>query len=149
VDGLSLPVVPVRTSRSKNESERPKAATLRSNSDGCGEVDAILEAWARWGRSLLAGIGWPVWTLLARVMEQGFTGAAQRGAHVFEVDEAMEMVERAVLRLSEIERRVIVKHYLFWQPPEVSARYVGVSYAHFRVILNRARRSVRDYLRLP
>ena len=98
---------------------------------------------------MLAGIGWPVWTLLARVMEQGFTGAAQKGAHVFEVDEAMELVERAVLRLSDIERRVITKHYLFWQPPEVSARYCGVSYAHFRVILNRARRSVRDYLRLP
>lgn len=136
------------TARSKN-SPRIPVATLRINNEGCAEVDAILEAWARWGRSLLAGIGWPVWTLLARVMEQGFTGAAQKGAHVFEVDEAMEMVEQAVLRLSEIERRVITKHYLFWQPPEVSARYCGVSYAHFRVILNRARRSVRDYLRLP
>lgn len=120
--------------------------TNRKQSDGFDDVDAALEAWARWGRSVLSGIGWPQWTLLARVIEQGFTGAAQRGARTFEVDEAMEWVERAVLRLAENERRVICKHYLYWQPPEVSAQFCGMSYGHFRVVLNRARRRIRDYL---
>jgi len=58
----------------------------------------------------------------------------------------MEWVERAVLRLAENERRVICKHYLYWQPPEVSAQFCGMSYGHFRVVLNRARRRIRDYL---
>lgn len=118
----------------------------RTQSDGFDDVDAALEAWARWGRSVLSGIGWPQWTLLARVIEQGFTGAAQKGARNYEVDEAMEWVERAVLRLAENERRVICKHYLYWQPPEISAQYCHMSYGHFRVVLNRARRRIRDYL---
>lgn len=122
------------------------ATPKHHDDDGFADVDTALEAWARWGRSVLAGIGWPAWTLLARVIAQGFTGAAQKGCRVYEVDEAMELVERAVLRLSDIERRVICKHYLYWQSPEVSAQYCHMSYGYFRVVLNRARRRVRDYL---
>lgn len=124
----------------------PVRVTARKQSDGFDDVDAALEAWARWGRSVLAGIGWPQWTLLARVIEQGFTGAAQKGGRDFEVDEAMEWVERAVLRLADIEKRVVCKHYLYWQSPEISAKNLSMSYGHFRVVLNRARRRIRDYL---
>ncbi len=122
------------------------SASAHRRDDGFSDVDSALEAWARWGRSVLAGIGWPAWTLLARVIEQGFTGAAQKGGRVFEVDEAMERVERAVLRLSAIEKTVVTKHYLHWQPPEVSAQFCKISHGYFRVVLNRARRRVRDYL---
>lgn len=113
---------------------------------GFGETDAALEAWARWGHSVLAGIGWPARTLLARIIEQGIRGAAQEGCRLVEADEAMELVERAVLRLTPIERATICRHYFYWQPPEVSARYCGMSANHFGVVLHRARRSVRDYL---
>ncbi len=110
------------------------------------EVDAALEAWARWGRRILQDIGWPAVTLLARVMEGGIVGAAQKGSRVFEVDDAMELVERAVLRLPERERLVVVKHYTYSQPVEVSARYCHMHPSTFRSILHRARRSIRDYL---
>lgn len=132
--------------RTHNYSRSTPVATGKPDSDGLGEVDAALEAWARWGRSGLSGIGWPAWTLLARVIAQGFTGAAQHGGRSFEIDEAMEMVERAVLRLTEIERKAVCKHYLYSQSHEVSADYCRITYGHFRVVLNRARRRIRDYL---
>lgn len=110
------------------------------------ETDAALEAWARWGRSGMSGIGWPIWTLLARVIEQGFTGAAQLGSRTLDVNDAMEVVERAVLRLQPIERRVICKHYMCWEPVEVSANYCRMTSGNFRVVLHRARREIKAYL---
>lgn len=110
------------------------------------EVDAALEAWARWGRSLLQSIGWPSWTLMARIMAEGFQGAAQKACREFEVDEAMELMERAVLRLPEKERFAIIRHYTHYEPVEVSARYCSVHTTTFRTLLHRARRSIRDFL---
>lgn len=122
------------------------ATSRRQHAPGFEETDAALEAWARWGHSVLAGIGWPARTLLARIIEQGIRGAAQEGCRLVEADDAMEMVERAVLRLTEKERETICRHYFYWQPPEVSARYCGMSANYFAVVLHRARRRVRDYL---
>lgn len=124
----------------------PCINTRKRQASGFEETDAALEAWARWGHSVLAGIGWPARTLLARIIEQGIRGAAQEGCRLVEADETMEMVERAVLRLTEKERQVICRHYFYWQPPEVSARYCGMSANHFGVVLHSARRRVRDYL---
>jgi len=113
------------------------------------EVDAALEAWARWAKTALAGLSWPSLTIIARVIEFGAMGAAARGAspvHPLEVDELCELVERAVMRLTTIERRVIVHQYLHWQPIDVSARHCDMTAGRFRVILHRARRSIGDYL---
>lgn len=112
------------------------------------EVDVALEAWARWARSALAGLGWPPWTLAARVIEFGVLGAAVQygSARALEVDELCELVESAVMRLKEIERKVVVYHYFNWQPVEASARYCHMMPGRFRVILHRARKSVADYL---
>lgn len=123
--------------------ERP-GRPLEKNSS---EADVALEAWARWARSALSNLGWAPRTLLARVIEFGAFGAASRGgAAVLEADELCERVERAVMRLKAIERKVIVTHYLYWQPLEVSARYCGMSKGRFRTLLSSARRSVGDYL---
>ncbi|MDB6104066.1 MAG: hypothetical protein JWO52_4065 [Gammaproteobacteria bacterium] len=111
------------------------------------EADVALEAWARWARSALSGLGWAPRTLLARVIEFGAFGAASRGGMAsLEADELCELVERAVMRLKDIERKVIVTRYLFWQPIEVSARYCRMSTGRFRTVLSAARRSVGDYL---
>lgn len=107
------------------------------------DVDYMLEAWARWGKAALPG--WPPKTLLARVIECGFTGAAQ-SQPIPEMDEAVQAVERAVLRLTEIERRVITKYYIAWEPGEVSARECGVGFDSYRQILKRARGRVADYI---
>jgi DNA-directed RNA polymerase specialized sigma24 family protein len=109
-------------------------------------VDCALEAWARWGREGMT-LGWPAWTILAKVASQGFTGAAQKGPTP-EMGEAIEAVERAVLTLKAIERQVVVKHYVSWEPVEVSARRCHMSANRFRVVLYRARRKIADLLHL-
>ena len=119
------------------------AANLRGD---IAAVDGLLEAWARWGRSGLDGVGWPKVTLLGRVMHQGFTGAAQGRASKLEIDEACERTERAVLRLQEIERRVLVQHYVYWQPVEINAKACHMTAGRFRAVLHRARRRVADLL---
>lgn len=128
------------------ETEAPRKTVLAGD---MALTDAALEAWARWARTALAGLCWPSWTLLARVIEMGVIGAAHRhgiGRSAFEVDEVCEIVEKAVLRLKEIERKVLVRHYLHWEPVSVSAKALHMSPGRFRTVLHRARRSVRDYL---
>lgn len=112
------------------------------------EVDIALEAWARWAKQALSGLGWPAVSLLARVIEYGVRGAAQTsGVRLVEVDSLCEMVDRAiVLRLKLKERRVLVTWYTQWSPRETAAEACGVTPEHFRVILHRARRSVADFL---
>lgn len=107
----------------------------------------MLEEWARWAREGAAQMGWPRATLLARVMEQGFSGAAQPGPTP-EMPEEVLRVERAVLALKDIERKVVRKHYLYWQPVEVSARHCHMSANRFRVLLHRARTQVAKALAL-
>lgn len=112
--------------------------------NGMAHVDIALEQWASWGKQGV-GIGWPPMTLLAKVIEQGFAGAAQPGP-VPEMSELVQAVERAVLRLDARERKVLTKYYVHWQPIEVSARYCKMSPANFRTVLHRARRDVGTYL---
>lgn len=117
------------------------------------DVNAALERWAHWVRNSLAGSGWPEKTLLARVIEYGALGAAQarQGSLVIvgttvEYDELCGWVECAVMRLAREEREAISRSYLGWEPPEVSAKELGVSRGTFDSRLSRARRSVKDYL---
>lgn len=117
------------------------------------DAHAALEQWGRWVRDGLAGIGWPAETLLARVIEYGALGAAQRHCGslmligtLIEYDEMVAWTEAAVMRLALDERNVVVRVYLHWEPPEVSAKRLGISQGTFDSRLSRARRSVRDYL---
>lgn len=122
---------------------RPRVSRLEGS---MGAVDAALEAWARWARRALGDLGWPPMTLLARVIESGVSGAAQQGGTPLEQDELCEAVERGILRLSEQERRVIVRCYLHWEPIKTSAEAIGITEGLYRVVLHRARRRVWDYI---
>lgn len=117
------------------------------------DVHAALEQWGRWVLDGLAGMGWPPETLLARVIEYGALGAAQRHCgsllligSMIEYDEMIAWTEAGVMRLALEERNVIARVYLHWEPPEVSAKRLGLSQGTFDSRLSRARRSVRDYL---
>jgi len=117
------------------------------------DADAALEHWAAWAKSALSSIGWPPRTLLARIIECGVLGAAQRGSGtllvvggMIEYDELCAWVEAAVMRLTLTERNVVVRVYMHFESPEISARELGMSASNFRQVLYRARRSVRDYL---
>lgn len=117
------------------------------------DADAALEHWAAWARSALSSMGWPPRTMLARIIECGVLGAAQRGSGVLlivgsliEYDELCSWVEAGVMRLTLTERNVIVRAYMHYEAPETSARELAMSASNFRQVLYRARRSVRDYL---
>lgn len=110
-------------------------------------ADACLERWARWGRAATASMGWPPLTLLARVIEQGFTGAAQVNPHEADVDDIILMTEGAVLALTVRERRVVLRFYMRWEPPQAAALSLGMDEGTFRRLLHVARRRVADYLR--
>lgn len=107
-------------------------------------VDVALASWAKWGRGGEC-LGWPAVTLLAKIEQQGVRGAAQRGP-VPEMGSEIEAVESAVLRLKAIERKVVVKHYINWEPVEVSARRCHMSPNRFRVVLNRARNLIAEWI---
>jgi hypothetical protein len=115
-------------------------------SDETKRVDALLMEWARWGKGALAELGYPRETLDSRVARFGFTGAAQAGAPM-EWPEHIGWVERAVLRIQQIERTVIVEEYLNQnEPREVHARRRHMSETRYGKVLERARKSVRREL---
>lgn len=107
-------------------------------------VDYALASWAKWGRNGIS-IGWPAVTLLAKASEQGCIGASQRGPTP-EMGTEIERVESAVLRLKPLERKVVVKHYINWEPIEVSAKKCRMSPNRFRTVLNRARNLVSEWI---
>lgn len=111
------------------------------------EVDAALEAWARWAKSALREVGWTSVNILAKVIKFGVCGAANHaGIKLVEVDELCELVDKALLRLSEDERRVVMVSYFYYQPTEASAKQCHLSVGNFRLLLHKARRSVSDFL---
>jgi hypothetical protein len=107
-------------------------------------VDSLIEQWARWGKNGIPGAWAPI-TVLGKVIEQGFTGAAQPGP-VPEMGEGIAAVEKAVLSLRPIERKVVVTHYTHWQPKEISARYCRMSQGQFDRLLYRSRRRIADFV---
>jgi DNA-directed RNA polymerase specialized sigma subunit len=109
---------------------------------------AALEMWARWSRSVLAAIGWPSSSIIARLIEYGSMGASQgaSGVRAVERDELCEMIDRAVGRLDETEYEVIVRTYLSNDTAQITARNCGLTYQYYRQVLSRARQRVGDYL---
>lgn len=111
------------------------------------DVDVALEAWARWAKRGLAGLGWSSTSLLAKMIEYGVRGAAQSGGSpLVEVDGLYDAVEDSIKRLPAKERKVVVVFYTKWYPREVAARQCGVTEDNFRRLLSNARRSIKDYL---
>lgn len=150
VDG-SLPTV--REPEASSPKVLSKEALHEQTDAELADADSALEHWAAWAKSALSSMGWPPRTMLARVIEYGVLGAAQRGSGTLlvvggriEYDELCAWVEAAVMRLTLTERNVIVRAYMHYESPETSARELEMSASNFRQVLYRARRSVRDYL---
>lgn len=120
---------------------------LQESKLDCANVDAALEAWARWAKSAFSGLGWPSLSLIGRIVEFGLRGAAQtHGVKILEVDSTCELVDRAIMRLDETERDVILQTYLSHDAAQVTARKCGLTYQYYRNVLSRARRRIGDYL---
>lgn len=108
-------------------------------------VHVRLEEWGKWARD--AEIRpWPRRTLLGRVMDQGPSGAGESGRPPISMPNAIALVDAAVSRLGDIDRRVVQTYYLRWEPPEVMARRVGMRLRQFQSVLRRARWRIGGYL---
>jgi DNA-directed RNA polymerase specialized sigma24 family protein len=107
-------------------------------------VHARLEEWGKWCRDRLNA--WPQRTLLGRVIDQGFTGAAQPGAERADVSEDVAVTDAAVARLGQIDQRAIKAYYMRTEPIESSAKRVGMSKRMFQNVLRRARWRLAVYM---
>lgn len=111
------------------------------------DVDVALEAWARWAKQGLSGLGWSPISLLAKMIEYGVRGAAQSaGLRIPDEDGLFDVVEDAIKRLPTKERKVIIVFYTRWWPREAYASKCGVTEENFRRLLSNGRRSIKDYL---
>jgi hypothetical protein len=85
-------------------------------------------------------MGYPVQSVYAKDRISGSgPPPAEMPAHVWEV-------ERAILKLKDIERQVVVTYYTQWATREVMARRRHMSVHRFDKILRNARWRVRDLL---
>lgn len=114
--------------------------------DDSTDAHIALEAWGRWARSALSGLGWSATSVLSRVIELGIRGASQAGPRSVEIDETCEMVDRAIMRLDPIQREVVMRTYLQSDAATVTAKKCGLTYGYYRSVLHDARRRIADFL---
>jgi hypothetical protein len=101
-------------------------------------VHARLEAWGAWARDGEIR-AWPVATMLARVIEQGTSGAAQGGRPPVAMPDEIAAVDAAVCTLGAIDKQAINLYYIKWAPNEIHARKMNMRERQFRNVLRRAR----------
>ena len=102
-------------------------------------ADSCLDAWASWVRSSQGA--WPPRTLLARIIEEGVSGAAQ-GITVERMPISVMQTDRAVAHLEPRLRKTTKIYYLTHASSEVKAAQLGVSRATFWRLVERAQVSV-------
>jgi DNA-directed RNA polymerase specialized sigma24 family protein len=109
---------------------------------------AALEMWARWSRTVLAAIGWPSSSVIARMIEYGPMGVSQSMGmpRIVERDDLCERIDQAVGRLDETEYEVVVRTYLENHAAQVTAQKCGLTYQYYRQVLSRSRQRVGDFL---
>jgi len=116
---------------------RPLASDLRI-------ADERLAAWGDWALSSSADNGWPKRTMLGKVIEEGFTGAAQGGRPPTEIPEAVAETDRAIASLPPKYLRVVK----IWYASSVrynavaSAKSARMNYRQFLEALRIARELV-------
>jgi hypothetical protein len=115
--------------------------------DDSREAHAALEAWARWAKSYLNGLGFASTNIIARCMKFGPLGqSGSFGPIPLEIDRTCEVVDRAIMRLDETEREVIYETYLRQDAAQVTAQRCGLTYGYYRDDLAKARQRVGDFI---
>jgi hypothetical protein len=115
--------------------------------DDSREAHAALEAWARWAKSYLNGLGFASTNIIARCMKFGALGqSGSFGPIPLEIDRTCEVVDRAIIRLDDTEREVIYATYLRDDAAQVTAQRCGLTYGYYREVLAKARQRVGDYI---
>lgn len=114
--------------------------------DDSRETHAALEAWARWAKSYLSGLGFTKVNMVAKFMEYGPMVGGGFGPIPVEIDQTCEIVDRAISRLDIIQQRVIYRTYLDNDAAQITAQKCGLTYGYYREVLRDARRRVGDYI---
>lgn len=114
--------------------------------DESREAHAALEAWARWAKSYLSGLGYSPVNMIARFIEYGPLLSGGYGPIPVEIDQTCEIVDRAIGRLDDTEKEVVYRTYLENDAAQVTARKCGLTYGYYREVLKDARRRVGDYI---
>jgi hypothetical protein len=109
-------------------------------------VHLRLEAWGAWSRNSQPR-EYPAATVLARVIEQGPMGAAHSGQRLVDLmPQEVARTERAVLRLGQIDRKVVMAYYLDWAPVEMLAPRCRMRKREFENVLKRARWRISGFI---
>lgn len=106
-------------------------------------ADQCLGAWASWVRGNQTA--WPVRTLLARIIEEGVSGASH-GGYMETMPEMIGQTDRAVARIARELRQVIKVYYLTHAPSEIKAARCHISRATFWRRVERGQVAVFDEL---
>lgn len=114
--------------------------------DESREAHAALEAWARWARSYLSGLGYSPTNMIARFIEYGPMVSAGFGPVPVEIDQTCEIVDRAIGRLDKTEQEVVYRTYLYHDAAQVTAKECGLTHRYYLEVLQRARARIGDYL---
>jgi hypothetical protein len=122
-------------------------ARARSHMDPqMSAVHARLEEWGRWCHE--HSNPWPHRTALGRIIDQGFTGAAQSGPGHTELPEAVALTDAAVARLCQIDQTAIKTYYMRTEPIECCARRLRMGKRQLQNLLRRARWRLAVYMGL-
>jgi hypothetical protein len=114
--------------------------------DESREAHAALEAWARWAKSYLSGLGYSPVNMIARFIEYGPLLSGGFGPIPVEIDQVCEIVDRAISHLDDTQQEVIYRTYLRDDAAQVTAEKCGLTYNYYREVLKDARRRVGDYI---
>lgn len=114
--------------------------------DESREAHAALEAWARWAKSYLSGLGYSHVNMIARFMEYGPLLAGGFGPIPVEIDQTCEIVDRAISRLDATEQEVIYRTYLDNDAAQVTARKCGLTHRYYLDVLEQALKRIGDYI---
>lgn len=107
-------------------------------------ADQRLDAWASWVRGNQTA--WPPRTILARIIEEGISGAAQGICYVQSMPEIVGQTDRAVARIARELRKVLKVYYLVHASSEIKAARCRVSRATFWRQVERGQIAVFDEL---
>ena len=103
-------------------------------------VHLLLEAWGKWAKQ--PGImGYPTSSPTEKAARYGKLGIPQETNYKREPEmpDDIALIDAAVGRLGDIDKRAIKAYYTHWEPKEVLARKCGMRVRQFQNVLRRAR----------
>lgn len=110
-------------------------------------VHARLEEWSKWAKD--PGIaGYPKQSLTEKAAQYGKLGIPQESNYRAEpsMPDHVAVIDAAVCRLGDSERKVVQIYYLRWEPVSVMARRVSMRERQFQTVLQRARWRILGFL---